>query len=121
MKLIRFGQPGEEKPGIIMENGKRVDVSGFDEDYNEDFFGTRGVERLSEWLKGEENLPEVPDDERLGPPVCRPSKIVCIGLNYAKHAKESGMVVPEEPVVFFKATSAIIGPDDDVIIPKGGE
>lgn len=121
MKLIRFGQPGEEKPGIILENGKKVDVSGFGEDYDEKFLGMQGIERLSEWLKGAGNLPEVPDDERLGAPVCRPSKIVCIGLNYAKHAKESGMEVPEEPVVFFKATSAIIGPDDDVIIPKGGE
>ncbi len=121
MKLIRFGQAGNEKPGIVLENGKRVDVSDFGEDYNERFFGTQGIGRLSEWLKGAENLSEVPDDERLGAPLCRPSKIVCIGLNYAKHARESGNAVPEEPVVFFKATSAIIGPDDDVIIPKGGE
>ena len=100
MKLIRFGQAGEEKPGIILENGKRVDVSAFGEDYDEKFFGTKGIERLSEWLKGEDNLPEVPDSERLGAAVCRPSKIVCIGLNYAKHAEESGMEVPREPIVF---------------------
>ena len=121
MKLIRFGQAGEEKPGIILENGKRVDVSAFGEDYDEKFFGSKGIERLSEWLKGEDNLPEVSENERLGAPLCRPSKIVCIGLNYVKHAMESGNAVPEEPVVFFKSTTAIIGPKDDVIIPKGGE
>ena len=121
MKLIRFGQAGEEKPGVILEKGKRVDVSAFGEDYDEKFFESKGIERLSEWLKEEDNLPEVSENERLGAPLCRPSKIVCIGLNYVKHAMESGNAVPEEPVVFFKSTTAIIGPNDDVIIPKGGE
>jgi len=121
MKLIRFGQVGDEKPGVILEDNKRIDVSAFGEDYDEKFFETKGVERLSEWLKGQDSLPKVPDNERLGAAVCRPSKIICIGLNYAKHAKESGMEIPKEPIVFFKATSSIIGPNDDVIIPKGGE
>ncbi len=121
MKLIRFGKAGHEKPGIIMKNGKGVDVSGFGEDYDEYFFGTMGPERLAEWLTGEGDLPGMPEDARLGPPLCRPSKIICIGLNYAKHAQESGMEVPGEPVVFFKSTSAICGPFDDVIIPRGGE
>ncbi|MEQ6122326.1 fumarylacetoacetate hydrolase family protein [Reichenbachiella sp. MALMAid0571] len=121
MKLIRFGQEGNEKPGLILESGKKVDVSAFGEDYDENFFGTNGIERLAEWLKGQDNLPEVSDDERLAASICRPSKIVCIGLNYAKHAAESGMDVPAEPVIFFKATSAIVGPNDDVIIPKGSE
>ena len=105
----------------MLQSGKRVDVSAFGEDFNEQFFGTRGIKRLSEWLKEAGSLPEVPDDVRLGPPVFKPSKIVCIGLNYAKHAQESGMEAPKEPLVFFKATSAICGPDDDVIIPKGSE
>ncbi len=121
MKLIRFGQPGEEKPGLILEDGKRVDVSAFGEDYDEKFFGTDGISRLAEWVKGQADLPQVADDVRLGPSISRPSKIVCIGLNYAKHAAESGMEVPKEPVIFFKATSAIVGPNDDVIIPKGSE
>lgn len=121
MKLIRFGQVGNEKPGLILEGGKKVDVSTFGEDYDENFFGTNGIERLAEWLKDQENLPEVSDSERLAASICRPSKIVCIGLNYAKHAAESGMDVPAEPVIFFKATSAIVGPNDDVIIPKGSE
>jgi len=121
MKLIRFGQEGNEKPGLILEGGKKVDVSAFGEDYDENFFGTNGIERLAEWLKGQDNLPEVSDNERLAASICRPSKIVCIGLNYAKHAAESGMDVPAEPVIFFKATSAIVGPNDDVIIPKGSE
>lgn len=121
MKLMRFGQPGNEKPGLVLENGKKVDVSSFGEDYDENFFGTKGIERLADWLKGQDNLPEISDDERLAAAICRPSKIVCIGLNYAKHAAESGMEVPSEPVIFFKATSAICGPNDDVIIPKGSE
>lgn len=121
MKLMRFGQPGNEKPGLILENGKKVDVSSFGEDYDENFFGNGGIERLGAWLKGQDNLPVISNDERLAAAICRPSKIVCIGLNYAKHAAESGMEVPSEPVIFFKATSAICGPNDDVIIPKGSE
>ncbi|MFY0654600.1 MAG: fumarylacetoacetate hydrolase family protein [Cyclobacteriaceae bacterium] len=121
MKLIRFGQPGSEKPGLVLENGKRIDVSAFGEDYDEHFFGTGGIERLAKWLEGQSDLPEVDESERLGPSVHRPSKIICIGLNYAKHAAESGMEVPKEPVIFFKATSAIVGPNDDVVIPKGSE
>ena len=119
MKLIRFGEINHEKPGIELSNGKRIDVSIFGEDYGEDFFGSKGPERLSNWIiKNESECPEVSHDIRLGPPICRPSKIVCVGLNYAKHAKESGMQVPSEPVLFFKASSAIIGPNDEVIIPK---
>jgi 2,4-diketo-3-deoxy-L-fuconate hydrolase len=121
MKLMRFGQPGNEKPGLILENGKKVNVSSFGEDYDENFFGTGGIERLEKWLKGQDDLPEIADDERLAAAICRPSKIVCIGLNYAKHAAESGMEVPPEPVIFFKATSAIVGPNDDLIIPKNSE
>ncbi|TYA84351.1 fumarylacetoacetate hydrolase family protein [Seonamhaeicola marinus] len=122
MKLIRFGAVGEEKPGVQLANGTRIDVSSFRSDYNEDFFGNDGIEKLSEWLKtNQESCPKVDDDVRLGPPLTRPSKIICVGLNYALHAAESGMEIPKEPVIFFKATSSIIGPNDDVIIPKGGD
>ena len=122
MKLIRFGKIGNEKPGVQLENGSRIDVSGFGQDYDERFFGGDGIERLGDWLKNKgENCPVVAENERLGSPLVRPSKIVCVGLNYAKHAAESGMEIPKEPVLFFKSTSAIVGPNDDVIIPKGGE
>ncbi len=119
MKLIRFGAVGDEKPGILLEDGTRLDVSGFGADYNEDFFGNGGIEKLTRWLKtNQHNCPKVGADIRLGAPLVRPSKIVCVGLNYAQHAAESGMDIPKEPVLFFKATSAIIGPNDDVVIPK---
>ncbi|MCM4162209.1 MULTISPECIES: fumarylacetoacetate hydrolase family protein [unclassified Arenibacter] len=122
MKLVRFGEIGQEKPGVQLENGTRLDVSAFGRDYNEDFFGTDGLAQLKDWLaKNEGNCPKVDDSVRLGAPLVRPSKIVCVGLNYAKHAAESGMAVPKEPVLFFKATSAMVGPNDDVIIPKGSE
>jgi 2-keto-4-pentenoate hydratase/2-oxohepta-3-ene-1,7-dioic acid hydratase in catechol pathway len=117
MKLIRFGAFENEKPGVLTAEGKRLDVSAFGEDYNEQFFATNGLKRLAEWLKTNE-CPEVSESERLGSCVARPSKIICIGLNYAKHAAESGMDVPKEPVVFFKATTALCGPNDNVIIPR---
>ncbi|SKB71324.1 2-keto-4-pentenoate hydratase/2-oxohepta-3-ene-1,7-dioic acid hydratase (catechol pathway) [Salegentibacter holothuriorum] len=122
MKLIRFGAPGKEKPGIELDNGKRIDVSAFGVDYTESFFEDNGIVKLEEWLaENKESCPEINKDERLGSPVVRPSKIVCIGLNYAKHAEESGMEVPSEPVLFFKASSAIVGPNDDLIIPKNSQ
>ncbi|NKI25446.1 fumarylacetoacetate hydrolase family protein [Arenibacter sp. 6A1] len=122
MKLIRFGAVGSEKPGVQLEDGKRLDVSAFGQDYTEDFFGGDGLERLKTWLADNASTcPVVDNNVRLGAPLVRPSKIVCVGLNYAKHAAESGMAVPKEPVLFFKATSAIVGPNDDLIIPKGSE
>ena len=122
MKLIRFGEAGKEKPGVQLDSGKRIDISAFGEDYTEAFFETDGLDRLKTWLsKEQENCPEVSQETRLGAPLMRPSKIVCIGLNYISHAKETGMEVPKEPILFFKATSAIVGPNDDVIIPKGSE
>lgn len=122
MKLIRFGDAGKEKPGIELKNGKRIDVSGFGEDYTEDFFAGDGIKRLAGWLKANEDLcPLVPADNRLAPPVCKPSKIVCIGLNYSDHAAESKMQVPPEPVIFFKSTTAICGPNDDLIIPRNSQ
>lgn len=122
MKLIRFGAVGNEKPGVELNTGKRIDVSGFGQDFDQDFFGKEGISQLKNWLQAhEKDCPVVADSMRLGPPLQRPSKIVCVGLNYAKHAAESGMAIPEEPVLFFKASSAICGPFDEVIIPKGGD
>ena len=119
MKLIRFGTINKEKPGVLLPNETKLDVSAFVSDYNEDFFGNNGIEKLQIWLdNNQENCPIVEDTIRLGAPLVRPSKIVCVGLNYAKHAAESGMDVPQEPVLFFKATSAIVGPFDNIIIPK---
>jgi 2-keto-4-pentenoate hydratase/2-oxohepta-3-ene-1,7-dioic acid hydratase in catechol pathway len=120
MKLIRFGNPGQEKPGLILDDGRRIDASGFGEDYNEAFFGGDGLERLAAWASEKaDTAPVVDEATRLGAPLARPSKIVCIGLNYADHAKESGADIPKEPILFFKATSAIVGPNDPLVIPKG--
>ena len=122
MKLIRFGEINNEKPGVLLPDETKIDVSKFVKDYDEHFFGNQGIEKLNNWLeKNHDSCPVVQNDVRLGPPLLRPSKIVCVGLNYSKHAKESGMDVPEEPVLFFKASSAIIGPYDSIIIPKGSE
>ena len=122
MKLIRFGKPGQEKPGVQLDDGTRLDCSGFGEDYHEAFFESGGIGRLQQWLaENQASCDAVPPDTRLGPPMGRPSKIICIGLNFKDHAEESGMTPPTEPVVFFKATSAIVGPNDDLILPRGGE
>ena len=120
MKLIRFGEINKEKPGVILAEGISRDVSAFVKDYDEIFFGENGIEKLQTWLvKNQENCPVIDNDVRLGSPLIRPSKIVCVGLNYAKHAEESGMEPPEEPILFFKSSSAIVGPNDPIVIPKG--
>ncbi len=119
MKLIRFGIPGKEKPGVLLDDNSIIDVTNFNEDYDEDFFSSNGIERLQVWLKDNQtNCKTVSKAERFGPPVKKPSKIICVGLNYAQHAKESGMAIPPEPVLFFKAPSAVMGPNDEIIIPK---
>jgi len=120
MKLFRFGNPGHEKPGIILADGRRIDVSTFGSDYDESFFGGDGLARLAAWVEvNSATAPTVADSTRLGPCIARPSKIVCIGLNYADHARESGAEIPKEPILFFKSTSSIVGPNDDLIIPRG--
>jgi len=116
MKLIRFGEAGKEKTGVIIDN-KRFDTSAFGEDYDERFFETNGIERLAEFINTS-NLLHVSDDTRLGCPIGRPSKIVCIGLNYSDHARETNATPPPEPVIFLKSTTAIVGPNDDIVIPK---
>lgn len=119
MKLIRFGAPGREKPGLILSDGKKIDITSFGEDYDESFFGSGGLDRLKNWAdKNSSSAPEIDDSVRFAPPVAKPGKIVCIGLNYEDHAKEGGMDLPEEPILFFKATSSVAGPYDDVIIPR---
>jgi 2,4-diketo-3-deoxy-L-fuconate hydrolase len=116
MKLIRFGEAGKEKTGVII-NDKKYDTSAFGEDYGEAFFENDGLTRLSYFLE-DSLLPEIMEDVRLGSPLARPSKIVCIGLNYVDHAKETNATPPTEPVIFMKSTTAIVGPFDDIIIPK---
>src|SRR5438128_1422790 len=121
MNLIRHGDSGKEKPGVLLKDGTRLDVSGFGSDYDEAFFTSDGLTRLSDWLKDNQTAAaRVPSNARLGPAVCRPSKIVCIGLNFRDHAAESQMDIPKEPVIFFKATSSLVGPNDPLVIPKNG-
>jgi len=122
MKLIRFGEAGKEVPGLLLDDGTRVDARAFGEDYGEAFFGSRGPVRLERWAKeNAAQAPRVGKDVRWGPPIARPSKIVCIGLNYHGHARETGAAIPSEPILFFKATTAFVGPNDDLVIPKGSE
>ena len=117
MKLIRFGTAGKEKPGVII-NEKRYDVSSIVSDYNESFFENDGLETLKKALQSNPVLPEVDENIRLGSPVARPSKIICIGLNYVDHCRETNAPIPTEPIIFFKSTTSLCGPDDDLIIPK---
>lgn len=119
MKLIRFGEFGFEKPGLELD-GVRYDVSGLVNDFDEDFFAGDGLAQL-EAVFDKETAPVISPNIRLGAPVKRPGKIICIGLNYRKHAAESGMAEPSEPVVFFKATSSMAGPNDTIIIPKNSK
>ena len=117
MKLIRFGAEGKEKPGVII-NEKRYDVSSIVSDFNESFFENDGLETLKAALQNNPVLPEVDQNVRLGSPVARPSKIICIGLNYVDHCRETNAPIPTEPIIFFKSTTSLCGPDDDLIIPK---
>jgi 2,4-didehydro-3-deoxy-L-rhamnonate hydrolase len=118
MKLIRFGEPGRETPGVLLEDGTRVDASGFGGDYDEKFFAGDGLKQLGSWVAGHPSAPRVGAAVRLGPPVSRPSKIVCIGLNYHDHAAETKAESPKEPVIFFKASSSLVGPNDALVMPR---
>lgn len=121
MKLLRFGPLGSEKPGLQLEDGARIDASGFGMDWNHEFFADpANLDRLASWLEANHaTAPRLDEGVRLGSAVVRPGKIVCIGLNFSDHAAEAGMDIPKEPIVFFKATSAMVGPNDPVVIPKG--
>ena len=105
MKLFRFGPVGGEKPGLILADGRKIDAATFGEDYNEGFFETGGLGRLATWAAEHgSDAPTVADDVRIGSPVGRPSKIICIGLNYADHAAESGAELPLEPIPMFTSS-----------------
>ncbi len=122
MKLIRFGDAGHERPGVLFNDGARVDVSAYGSDYDEAFFGGPGLPDLRRWLDSNASrAPRVASSVRLGPPICRPSKIVCIGLNFRDHAAESKMDIPKEPVIFFKSTTSLVGPNDPLVIPRNGK
>lgn len=120
MKLFRFIQNGKTGQGILLQSEKKVDISAFGEDFNEIFFESDGLNRLQNWLKNNlDACPQLPESIQLAAPIGRPSKIICVGLNYTDHAKESNMPVPAEPILFFKSTTAIVGPNDNLVIPKG--
>ena len=116
MKLLRFGEMGQEKPGILDSNGKIRDLSGHISDINGETISEDGLNKISSI--DQMSLPIVPEGTRLGACVGSIGKFLCIGLNYSDHAAESGMPVPKEPILFSKATSAVVGPNDDVEIPR---
>ena len=119
MLLFRFGEKDQEKPGVVIGDARK-DCSAHFADWNREFFNNNGLEKLKSLVNdGEGNLPDVPDGIRYGSCVARPGTLMCIGLNYSDHAEESGMEPPSEPVIFQKVSNAVIGPYDDVIIPKG--
>lgn len=122
MKIFRHGERGQESLGLVLGDGRLVDVSRFGEDVGPTFLESGGLSRLASWAETEAaNCPEIKAVKRFGSVVTSPGKILCIGLNYRKHAEETGAAIPAEPVLFMKATSALNGPNDDVVIPRGSE
>jgi len=121
MKLIRYGELNKEKTGIVIDD-VMYDTSSFGEDYNEQFFETDGIKRLQQFVEpNKKKFEKIAEGVRIGSPVARPSKIVCIGLNYADHAKESNAQLPKEPIIFMKSTTSLVGPNDNIIIPKNSK
>ena len=118
MKLIRYGNAGNEKPGVIDGENNRRDASHFFKDWNREFFQNDGLEKLKEALENISSFPLVDEQERWAAPVARPGKVICIGLNYSDHATESGMAIPAEPIVFQKGANTVVGPYDHIIIPR---
>jgi 2-keto-4-pentenoate hydratase/2-oxohepta-3-ene-1,7-dioic acid hydratase in catechol pathway len=118
MKLIRFGEPRNEKPGVIDKYGKRKDASDLFKDWDRECFQKYKIEEIKNILNEAHSLPEVPENVRWASCIARPGKILCIGLNYADHAKESGLDIPEEPILFQKGANTVIGPYDDILIPR---
>jgi 2-keto-4-pentenoate hydratase/2-oxohepta-3-ene-1,7-dioic acid hydratase in catechol pathway len=122
MKLLRYGDPGAERPAVIPAgSGVALDATSVTSGYEPDFFASDGLERLRAAV-ADGALPEVDiAGRRVGAPIARPGKIICIGLNYRNHAAESGMAIPDEPIIFMKAPNTVIGPNDDVRIPRRSE
>ena len=116
MKLLRFGSPGKEKPGLLDDSGTIRDLSGLVGDISEETLLPENLEKLRNTATS--SLPEVNDEPRLGPCIGKIGKFICIGLNYSDHAEETGGTVPPEPIIFAKFNSAICGPNDDVVIPR---
>jgi 2,4-diketo-3-deoxy-L-fuconate hydrolase len=119
MKLVRFGPRGREKPGLVAPDGRLKDLSAHVRDYDHDFFAGGGLERVWLLAADSDGLPDAPPNERLGAPVARPRNVFAIGLNYSDHAKETGATIPSEPIMFMKATAAVCGPTDPILIPRG--
>lgn len=119
MKLVRYGAPGKEKPGLIDEEGKIRDVSAIVPDFAGEYLGDKFLEKLARTRLS--RLPLVRGRPRLGAPIARPGNFIGIGLNYADHAAEAGAPIPKEPIVFFKAANSVCGPHDPIIQPKGSE
>ena len=119
MKLLRYGSPGSEKPGMLDADGKIRSLEGVIDDLAGDALSDASIKKIG--ALDPTTLPEVDASTRIGPCVTGVGKIMCIGLNYSDHAAESGMEVPPEPVIFMKATSAISGPDDNVVIPRNSK
>ncbi|MEX1039028.1 MAG: fumarylacetoacetate hydrolase family protein [Pirellulaceae bacterium] len=121
MRLIQFGELGSEMPGLLTKDGVRKDLSSEFERFDFEFFQSGGLERLAKLQRSLDQFPDVDKAVRWGAPIARPGKVICIGLNYADHAEESGMPVPEEPIIFFKASNTVVGPYDEIQIPRKSE
>ncbi len=122
MKLFRFGDSGKEQPGVELPQGKRISVAAFGEDFNEHFFAHDGLSRLRDWLSVHASKqPEATAQVRIAAPIARPPAIICVGLNYRKHAEESGAPIPREPILFMKHPGSYSGPNDPIVIPRGSE
>ena len=124
MKLLRVGEPGREVPAVLTDDGRRISTASFLSsiglrDYDESFYGGDAIEQLRRWVDAGADGDVLDDSARLGPPVVRPSKIICVGLNFRDHAAETGQPEPDEPILFGKATTALCGPDDDLVLPRG--
>lgn len=122
MKLIRFGEFRNERPGVLTEDGRRLDLSSHFADWDSSFLGGDGLAALQSTLEAEtESLQVIPEEARWGAPIARPGKVICIGLNYSDHAAETGAAIPLEPIVFMKASNTVVGPFDDLHIPRASE
>jgi len=122
MKLARFGAAGQEKPAVINAEGERLDLSEYFADWDTKFFANDGLAQLATVLADKADaLPRLDAALRTGSPIARPGKVICIGLNYSDHARETGAAIPAEPILFMKAANTVVGPYDDVQIPRGSE